>query len=134
MTDPAQAQDAGGARAGLFASLQRVLATLVALAHTRLDLASTEIEEQAERLVSLLMWGVAAVFVGSAALLLCALALAAAFWETHRMLVTIGLALAGLAVAAATIWGFVSRVRARPRFLEATLAELAKDRERLSRR
>ena len=113
MTDPAQAQDAGGARAGLFASLQRVLATLVSLAHTRLDLASTEIEEQAERLVSLLMWGVAAVFVGAAALLLCALALAA---------------------AAATIWGFVSRVRARPRFLEATLAELAKDRERLSRR
>ena len=134
MTDPAQAQEAGRARAGVFASLQRVLATLVALAHTRLDLASTEIEEQAERLVSLLMWGVAAVFVGSVALLLCALALVAAYWETHRLLVTIGLALVGLAAAIATILGFVSRIRARPRFFEATLAELAKDRERLSRR
>ena len=77
MTDPAQARERGEARAGVFASLQRALATLVALAHTRLDLASAEIEEQAERLVSLLMWGVAAVLAGSAALLLCALALVA---------------------------------------------------------
>jgi uncharacterized membrane protein YqjE len=133
MSDPAHAPERGAARGGVFASLQRTLATLVALAHTRLDLASAEIEEQAERLISLLMWGVAAVFIGSATLLICALALIVAFWETHRVLIAATLAVFMLIAAAVTIYGFISRARARPRLFEATLAELARDHERLTR-
>lgn len=123
----------GAAQSGVFASLQRTLATLVALAHTRLDLASAEVEEQAARLVSLLMWGVAAVFVASATLLVCALALVVVFWETHRVLIATVIAVLALIAAAITIYGFISRVRARPRLFEATLAELARDHERLTR-
>jgi len=133
MSETAHAAGPGAAQGGVFASLQRTLATLVALAHTRLDLASAEIEEQAERLISLLMWGVAAVFVGSATLLLCALALVAAFWETHRVLIATTLAALALIAAAITIYGFISRARARPRLFDATLAELARDHERLTR-
>lgn len=123
----------GAAQGGVFGSLQRTLATLVALAHTRLDLASAEVEEQAARLVSLLMWGVAAVFVASATLLVCALALVVVFWETHRVLIATVIAVLALVAAAITIYGFISRVRARPRLFEATLAELARDHERLTR-
>lgn len=133
MSDPAHAARPGAAQGGVFASLQRTLATLVALAHTRLDLASAEIEEQAERLISLLMWGVAAVFVGSATLLICALALVVAFWETHRLLIVTLIALFALIAAAITIYGFIARAKARPRLFEATLAELARDHERLTR-
>jgi uncharacterized membrane protein YqjE len=73
MGAPEQAPEGGEARMGVFASLRRALGTLVALAHTRLDLLSTELEEQGERIVSVLLWGVAAGFVASSALLLCAL-------------------------------------------------------------
>ena len=127
--------DSGPApEAGVFASLRRALATLTALVHTRLDLATTEIEEQGERLLSLLLWGVAAVFIGSAALLLCAAALVVAFWDTYRVQVAIAIAGAGVIAALLVVRGFMTRARARPRLLQATLAELAKDHERLSRK
>jgi uncharacterized membrane protein YqjE len=134
MTTSGQAPEAGEARSGVFASLRRAAGTLVALAHTRLELLSTEIEEQGERIVSILLWGVAAVFLSASALLLCALALVVAFWDTHRVLVAGGLALALVLIAVAAIAGFVSRARARPQLFRATLGELAKDHDRLTRK
>jgi uncharacterized membrane protein YqjE len=133
MGAPEQAPEGGEARMGVFASLRRALGTLVALAHTRLDLLSTELEEQGERIVSVLLWGVAAVFVASSALLLCALALVVAFWDTHRVLVATGIAAASVVAAAVAVYGFVARAKARPRLFQATLDELAKDHDRLMR-
>lgn len=134
MTDSGQGPEGDAPRGGIFASVQHALATLVALAHTRLDLAVTELEEQRERLLMLVLWGVGAVVLSAAAFLLCGLALVAAFWDTHRLLVAGLIGAASLIAAAVAIIGFVSRAKARPRLFHATLAELARDHERLSRK
>jgi len=134
MTDSGPGPEGDAPRGGVFASLQHALATLVALAHTRLDLAVTEVEEQRERLLSLLLWGVGAVVLSAAAFLLCGLALVAAFWDTHRMLVASLIGVASLAAAGAAIIGFLVRAKTRPRLFQHTLAELARDHERLARK
>jgi len=134
MSDPGPASEPETPREGVFASLQRALATLVALAHTRLDLAVTELEEQRERLLMLVLWGVGAVVLSAAAFLLCGLALMAVFWDTHRLLVAGLIGAASLVAAAVAIVGFVSRAKTRPRLFHATLAELARDHERLGRK
>jgi len=126
--------DSGPApESGVFASLRRTLASLVALAHTRVDLAVTELEEQRERLMSLLLWGVGAVVLSAAAFLLCGLALMAIFWDTHRLLVAGLIGGTSLVAAAVAIVGFRARSKARPRLFQSTLAELARDHETLSR-
>lgn len=133
MAGSGQAPEADEPRAGVFASLRQAISTLVALAHTRLDLFSTEIEEQGERIVSIVLWGVAAVCAVAVALLLCGVALLVVFWDTHRVLVAGGLALASVAAAAVAVYGFTARTKARPQLFRSTLDELAKDHERLTR-
>ncbi len=52
-----KAQDPGTSRwGGLFDSLKVLTATLIAIAHTRLELLSTELEEERVRLSPILGW------------------------------------------------------------------------------
>ena len=119
--------------AGLIASLKRLFATLIELAHTRLELVSVEVEEQIEYAASLLLWGIAAIFFGSLAVLLLAFLIVIAFWDDHRLLAA-GLVTAAFAIIA-VIATFVVRARLanRPRFLAATAGELKKDAAALDR-
>jgi uncharacterized membrane protein YqjE len=112
---------------GLFSSLRQMLATLVALLETRLELVSVEVEEQLQRGQSLLLWSIAALFLGSLAILMLAVTVIIAFWDSHRLLVA-GLVTAFFAVAA-VVATLVARqlLRTRPRFLESTIAELRRD-------
>lgn len=119
--------DGAPPQAGLFASLKRMLATLLELASLRLELVSVEIEEQIEYAASLLLWSVAAIFFGCLSVLLLALTIVIVFWDDHRLLAA-GLvtgAVALLAVAAVLV--VRARLRQRPRFLVATTAELKRD-------
>jgi uncharacterized membrane protein YqjE len=112
---------------GVIASLRRVAATLLKLARTRLELVSVEFEEQFEYAVSLLLWGVAAIFFGSLAVLLVALTIVIAFWDQHRQLAA-GLVTAAFLLAAVVAASVVrNRLRRRPRFLAATARELQRD-------
>ena len=115
------------AEKGPLASLRRMLATLVELARTRVELLSVEFEEQLEYATKLLLWGAAAIYFGSLALLLLALTIVIAFWDSHRLLaallVTGAFAVAALVAAMAVR----RRLRRRPRFLSATSAELRRD-------
>lgn len=117
---------------GLFDSVRATLASLVAIAHTRLDLVSTEIEEQVDRLASILLWGLVALLAAFLAIVLSAITLIVVFWDTHRVAVAVGLAAASAAFAGVVILGFLNRVRGRPRLFRSTLDELAKDHQRLS--
>jgi len=75
--------------AGFFASLKRLLATLVATGKTRLELLATELEEEKIRLSQLLVLTVAAlVFLGIGMVLLVAL-IAAAFWESRIVIFSV---------------------------------------------
>lgn len=105
--------------------------TLLAFAETRTRLAATELEEQATRLAEILVWIAAALFFAGVALLFISITIVLAFWDSHPLLAA-GL-LAAACVLAAGVAALVARarMRERPRFLAATLAELEKDRQRI---
>lgn len=119
---------------GLFDSLRALLATAAELLQTRLELAGTEVEEQVARLASLLIWSIVALFLGFTAIVLIAIALIVAFWDTHRVLVAGGLAGLFAILAGAALANLSAQLRDRPRLFQATLDELAKDRQRLGKR
>lgn len=117
-------------RAGFFAALKTLLATLVATGRTRLELFSVELEEEKLRVLDLLVSALAAVFVLALALVLGIVFLTVAFWE-QRLLVL------GGATAVSLLAGIVLVLRirgltARPsRLFRSSLAELDKDLEAL---
>ena len=112
---------------GLFASLRRTFARLITLGHTRLELVSVEIEEQIEFAAGVLLWSIAAIFFGSLAVLVLALTIVIAFWDTHRLLVA-GLVTGGFAaIAVIAVLLVRARIANRPRLLAATLGELKRD-------
>jgi uncharacterized membrane protein YqjE len=119
---------------GMFDSLRQLLATLAGVAHTRIELLGTEVEEQVARLTSMLLWAIVSLFLAFTTVVLFAVAILVAFWDTNRILVAVLLAV-GFAALALIAW---LRVRAvawgRPHLFQATLEELAKDRDRLAGR
>lgn len=119
---------------GLLQSLGALAATLVAMAHTRLDLLSADLEEDRDHLLSLTVTALGALFLLGIAVVLSALLLVIVFWDTHRILV-LGL-LAGVFLAAGLMAAVrVARlVRTKPRLFASSLSELFKDRQQLESR
>ena len=104
-----------------------MLATLLELGSTRLDLVSVELQEQIEYAANVLLWGIAAIFFASLTVLLLALMIVIAFWDQHRLLAA-GLVTAAFACIALSAVVIVRRrLQARPRFLSATAGELKRD-------
>ena len=127
--------DAGDAAQAAVPSPVRSLArALVAFAETRAQLAASEFEEQALRLSEIALWVLAGLFAAGVALVILSVLAVLLFWDTHRLLAA-GLA-GALWLAAAALCALVARtrMRERPAFLSATLAELARDRARFGRR
>lgn len=116
---------------GLLGSLTAFASTLVDVAHTRLELLSTDLEEDRERLFSLVALYLAAMFFFAVGLVLAAIFLVVAFWETHR-LIALG-SLAGLfLLAGALAGGFAIRMaKTKPKLFSSSLLELLKDKEKL---
>lgn len=113
--------------AGLYASLRGLIATAIGLLRTRLELLATELEEEKLRLFSIVIYGVAALFMFGAGLVLLAVFFAVLFWDSHRLLVMGGLAGMFLLCGCAALWLALSQVRAGSRLFAASLAELARD-------
>ena len=119
---------------GMFDSLRQLLSTLVGIAQTRIELLGTEVEEQVARLTQMLLWTIVSLFLAFATVLLMAVAILIAFWDTNRILVAVLLA-AGFAVLALLSLLRVKAVaRSRPPLFHATSEEFAKDRDRLGER
>lgn len=126
--------DTGGLTGGLFQSLQNFVATLVTVAHTRLQLFTTELQEEVQRAAQLLVWAFIALFAAMMALFLGALTVIFVFWDTHRLLAALVMTGVLLAVAAAAALVLRAKIESKPPMLDNTLAELAKDRDQLRRR
>src|SRR3990167_6734257 len=75
------------AAAGLFASLKTLAASLIGIVQTRLELLSTDVAEARERTIALLVLVLAALFSLGVGVVLLAILVAAAYWETHRLAV-----------------------------------------------
>jgi len=127
-------EQAPGAGKGLLGSLTNLAATLVGIAHTRLELLSVDLEEQRAQLLTQLILVLAALFLVGVGVVLAAMLLVVTFWDTHRLLVLgllTGFFLAtGLAAAAVAVY----RLRTQPRPFAASLSELRKDRQQLGYR
>ena len=116
---------------GLLGSARAVLAGLVEIGQTRLQLASTELEEERLRLAELLLYASMALFFLGVGLVLASLLLVLLFWDGPRLLVLGLLTALYLAVGAALAIGWRRKARAKPPLLATTIAELQRDREAL---
>jgi len=130
-----KAQNPGsGRRGGLFDSVKVLAATLLAIAHTRLELFSTEIEEQRAWVSSMLVWTLVALFCAGVGVVLATLSVVIALWDTHRLL-ALGIAAILYLLGAALAWlAVLGKARAKPRLFAASLGELSKDRKELTSR
>jgi uncharacterized membrane protein YqjE len=127
MSDP-QSTDQASAT-GLFHSLTHFVGTLVGLLHTRLELLTTEVQEEIHRTAGLLIWAFVASFAAMMALFLAALTVIFVFWDSYR--VAAALAMVALFVLIAVVGAVTlkKRLQNKPQLLSGTLAELARDRD-----
>ena len=114
----------------LFSALRNLLATLVAIGRTRLQLLGTELQEEKTRLLGALVSGVAALFLIGLGVILLVACLAAAFWE-HRVAIFGFCALATLGVGAYLVFQAKRLVSQPSNLFHASLAELDADVARL---
>lgn len=116
---------------GLLESLTTFAATLLAIVHTRLELLSTELEEERAHLLSLLILTLLALFCFSIGVVLASILLVAVFWESHRLLVLGALTSVFFAVAIGAAVLMIRKAKAKPRLFAASLSELLKDQQQL---
>lgn len=116
---------------GLLVSLRRLLKTFTEILHTRVDILSTELEEEVCRAQQLFVYALVSVFFLGLGLVLVTLFVVMAFWETNRLYVLASFAVLYLGIGAITALVVRNKIRTRSRLFSATLSELDKDRESL---
>ena len=106
-------------------------ATLLAIVYTRVELLSTELEEQWIWLSSMLVWALIALFCAGAGIVLATLFVVLALWDTHRLL-ALGIPALIFLLGSMLAWLVVrSKGKAKPPLFSASLAELSKDHKEL---
>lgn len=119
---------------GLFDSLKALAISLVSIVHIRLALLSTDLEENRERLVSLLVLMLIALFCLGVGTVLLTILIVVAFWDGYRLQVLAGLA--GVFLTGGMLaWGIaLYKIKTRPRLFAASLAELTNDKQQMTSR
>lgn len=88
-------------------------------------------EEERQRLVSLLAMAFISLFCLCVGVVLLAIFIVVMFWDTHRLLV-LGLLTGIFLVSGMVLWGLAMHaLKTMPRMFAASLAELSKDRQQL---
>jgi uncharacterized membrane protein YqjE len=121
MADPADQRPPGG----ISGALSQLAASLVALLHTRFELATVEFDEERERAKALLVLTVIATVFFCFALIMASALVVYLLWETHPVGALVGVMVVYLAIGAGALVMLKRRVESRP--FAATLAELEKD-------
>jgi uncharacterized membrane protein YqjE len=129
-----QEQEQPRSTSGLFQSFSNFAGTLIAIAHTRLQLLTTELQEEVRQVGAILLWAFVAAFTALLGLFLAALVFIFAFWDTHRIAASLAMIamFVGIAIFAALV--LRKKLREKSPMLDDTLAELAKDRDHLKAR
>ncbi len=132
MESPAQQAPPDAAHGGLLHALRTLLATLLLSARTRGELLQVEVAEERLRIAGIALFALAAAFFLALAVVVLTFFLLLLFWDSNRLLA------AGLIAAAYLIIGLIlagiarQRARVKSKLFAASLAELAKDGERLT--
>jgi uncharacterized membrane protein YqjE len=130
---PEPVEPARGPIGGLFASLAKLLATAIGIAQTRLELLTTELQEEVHRVAEIMVYAVIALLAAGVGLFLLALVVIFAFWDTHRIVASIAVTSAVFLIAVVAALVLRAKIRTKPAMLNATIAELKKDRASLLR-
>jgi len=125
--------DSQAAEGRLIGAVRRMLTTFVAIAQTRAELLTTELQEEIHRAASVLLWSFVALLFATLSVLMIAVTLLIAFGQEHRLLVAIIVTSTFVAVAVVTALFARAKLRSKPRFLSATLDELKRDRAAVER-
>jgi uncharacterized membrane protein YqjE len=123
-----------GPAAGLFRSLGNMLHTALTVAQTRFELLTTEVQEEIQRAAKLLVWAFAALICGFMGLMLLSLTIVFVFWDTHRLAAAVSVTVVFFVLAGVAGAVLAAKLKSRPRLLDATLTELARDRDELKTR
>jgi len=126
--EPAPVHEGRGSARG---RLQNLLASLLDLVHTRMDLLGTELREELLRFGFIMAGAVLVLLLVTVGTGMLAAALVLALWHEHALL---GLSLAGalfVLFGCATVWAMSRVIRAKPRPFDATLDALRRDRDAL---
>lgn len=117
----------------LLSSIKNLVTTGASIAQTRLELISLDVQIARTQFISLLVMIVSALFFLFFGLVMLALLIVIYSWESDRMmalgLLTSAFLLIGLILALL----IMQSLRTMPKLFEASIAELAKDREALSK-
>ena len=117
----------------LLSSLKNLVSTGASIAQTRLELISTDVQIARSKFISLLVMIVFALFFLFFGLVMLALLIVIYSWETNRILALTLLTSGFLAVGVILAAVILQSLRTMPKLFEATISELQKDREELSR-
>jgi uncharacterized membrane protein YqjE len=133
MTDP-EPSSSNAPASGLFRSLSNLLATLIALAQTRFELLTTEIQEEIQRAATLLIWGSIALLSAGIGVFFIGITIIVVFWDTHRIGAAISVTGTVIGIAVIAVLVLRAQIRSHPRLMDATRTELEKDRQQFSSR
>ena len=117
----------------LLSSIKNLVSTGTSIAQTRLELISVDVQIARSKLIGLLVMIVSALFFLFFGLVMLALFIVIYSWESDRMMAL------GLMTGAFLFIGLIlallimQSLRTMPKLFEASIAELAKDREALSK-
>jgi uncharacterized membrane protein YqjE len=117
----------------LLSSIKNLVSTGTLIAQTRLELISVDVQIARSKLISLLVMIISALFFLFFGLVMLALFIVIYSWESDRMM-ALGL-LTGTFLSIGLIFAILimQSLRTMPKLFEASIAELAKDREALSK-
>lgn len=117
----------------LLSSIKGLASTGASIAQTRLELLSLDVQIARSKFICLLVMIISALFFLFFGLVMLALFIVIYSWETDRMLALGLLTGAFLSVGVILALLITQSLRKMPRLFEASITELAKDREALSK-
>lgn len=119
------------ASSGLMGSVRQLLSTLTSIVSTRLELLANELQVERLRLTQMFLFALFALFCFGMGLLLLTVFIVVLFWDDHRIAVLGVLCTLFFALGVAMTLLVRSKMQVKSRLFSASLAELAKDRQRL---
>jgi uncharacterized membrane protein YqjE len=117
----------------LLSSIKNLFSTGASIAQTRLELISVDVKIARTQFISLLVMIVSALFFLFFGLVMLALLIVIYSWESDRMMALGLLTSAFLMIGCILALLIMQSLRTMPKLFEASIAELAKDREALSK-
>jgi len=116
---------------GLLSALTTALAALGGLLFSRVELLLLDLQDGVDTLARVVLWGCIAFMAAGLGLLIGALALIFAFWDSHRLLVSLLITGAFFLVSLLAALVVRAQLRSQRMLFAASLGEFMRDREHL---